>query len=462
MFSIRVNTGSGPRDVASEAECGESLPVFAGNPTVEIIRGTLHLYSHGHPKPSESPEFDQDGTALPVRRGQMLCALRVPAWLSCSEFCSFVSAFEEAIVSIRIVRDSSQGCYMVLLLFRDQAAADSFYTNFQGRVFSSLQPDVCSLVFVESVEFDNMVCAPEGQVEMPTCAVCLERLDSTVSGLLTILCNHSFHSRCLTKWNDDTCPICRYIQQPEEVEPPLCQICGKTENLWICLICGNVACGRYEQAHAKVHYEQTKHTYALELGTQPQRVWDYAGDGYVHRLLSNMSDGKLVEISKPTHQSGGRDDEKPEQLMAEYNHILVEQLESQRLYFEERMQQVHREADVRIHDLEEQIREARVQIREHAAREATLEKKLKAAGKHAVVLQQRCDKLEQDRQLGDELSRKLVQREKEVVELQEQVHDLMMFLDTQKAVEQSPQRLELLQGRVVLEAPAQRRMRKKH
>jgi BRCA1-associated protein len=34
--------------------------------------------------------------------------------------------------------------------------------------------------------------------------------------------------------------------------------------------------------------------YALELETQ--RVWDYAGDGYVHRLIRNRTDGKLVEL----------------------------------------------------------------------------------------------------------------------------------------------------------------------
>ena len=30
-----------------------------------------------------------------------------------------------------------------------------------------------------------------------------------------------------------------------------------------------------------------------------QRVWDYAGDGYVHRLLHNARDGKLVEFPDP-------------------------------------------------------------------------------------------------------------------------------------------------------------------
>ena len=62
------------------------------------------------------------------------------------------------------------------------------------------------------------------------------------------------------------------------------------------------------------HFQQTQHTYAMRLGTQ--RVWDYIGgtflkigqaffinfnlldaDNYVHRIVQNKSDGKLVEVS---------------------------------------------------------------------------------------------------------------------------------------------------------------------
>ena len=31
-----------------------------------------------------------------------------------------------------------------------------------------------------------------------------------------------------------------------------------------------------------------------------QHVWDYAGNGYVHRLLFNDQDGKMVEHTVPT------------------------------------------------------------------------------------------------------------------------------------------------------------------
>jgi BRCA1-associated protein len=63
----------------------------------------------------------------------------------------------------------------------------------------------------------------------------------------------------------------------------------------MCLICGHVGCGRFSGRHAADHFEETGHTFAFELETQ--RVWDYAGDQYVHRLIQSKTDGKLVEVS---------------------------------------------------------------------------------------------------------------------------------------------------------------------
>jgi BRCA1-associated protein len=40
------------------------------------------------------------------------------------------------------------------------------------------------------------------EVELPTCPICLERLDVNVSGLVQILCQHSYHCSCLLKWGD--------------------------------------------------------------------------------------------------------------------------------------------------------------------------------------------------------------------------------------------------------------------
>ena len=52
---------------------------------------------------------------------------------------------------------------------------------------------------------------------------------------------------------------------------------------------------RYKEGHAIRHWKETQHCYSLELETQ--RVWDYVGDNYVHRLIQSKTDGKLVELN---------------------------------------------------------------------------------------------------------------------------------------------------------------------
>jgi BRCA1-associated protein len=195
-------------------------------------------------------------------------------------------------------------------------------------------------------------------VELPTCPVCLERMDET-TGLLIILCQHVFHCACLEKWRGTGCPVCRYTQSnglpglsrgllSSEDGPSSCSVCQSETNLWICLICGNVGCGRYDSAHAFAHWEETKHCYAMDIGTQ--HVWDYAGDGYVHRLIQSKADGKLMDL--PAASSGkkltdngmsafGADmvpREKMDAMGNEYTYLLTSQLDSQRLYYEEQLE----------------------------------------------------------------------------------------------------------------------------
>jgi BRCA1-associated protein len=125
---------------------------------------------------------------------------------------------------------------------------------------------------------------PPGTTEIPNCPVCLERMDATVSGVLTLTCNHSFHCKCLSRWKDSSCPVCRYASGIVDEETTLCMACGsdgtgEDGSLWMCIICGHVGCGRYSGGHAHAHFEASKHAYSMNLRTQ--RVWDYVGDGSV-------------------------------------------------------------------------------------------------------------------------------------------------------------------------------------
>lgn len=123
------------------------------------------------------------------------------------------------------------------------------------------------------------------------------------------------------------------------------------------MICGHIGCGRYQGGHAHSHYTESRHTFALELETQ--RIWDYEGDSYVHRLIQSRTDGKFVELpsshsSSKNEEKGGKGgpDEKDEASMekieamsAQYGIIMTSALENQRCYFQEELARLEDEAN---------------------------------------------------------------------------------------------------------------------
>lgn len=157
---------------------------------------------------------------LDVPRSQMICMLAIPAWLSCHDLLNFLAPCCPGIRRVRIIRDKSPNQYMALVLFRSQEEADECYKTFNGTPYNSMESEVCHLVYVAQVEISGDSTAAGGEhlggimgagpgpvtglTELPICTVCLERMDESVDGILTILCNHSFHGACLAKWGDTT------------------------------------------------------------------------------------------------------------------------------------------------------------------------------------------------------------------------------------------------------------------
>ncbi len=103
---------------------------------------------------------------------------------------------------------------------------------------------------------------------------------------------------------------------------------------------------------------ETNHCYTMELGQN--RVWDYVGDNFVHRLMqTDSADGKLVEaeaglgltsadVTTGVGTEGGKgkcggsgvmsvvggvavnSEEKFDSIQLEYTYLLTSQLEAQR------------------------------------------------------------------------------------------------------------------------------------
>lgn len=272
-----------------------------------------------------------------------------------------------------------------------------------------------------------------------------------------------------------------------------CADCSSTTNLWICLICGNIGCGRYGRAHAHAHYQHTTHLYALELETQ--RVWDYASDGYVHRLIQNKADGKLVELPSAASSMGTntRDDlgpthadtlsaEKIEAIGIEYSYLLTSQLDSQRAFYEEQTTQLNSQiTELRgmVDKLSRQVEKQRTETQElESQRRRDEEEKLDSVYREKVKAEKKAEKIAEvarkfEKELKDEravsagllqnlatMKERVEHSEKQreeydvkITELQDQLRDVMVFLEARSKIEGEGIEAEAAGGSIQLPPP---------
>ncbi|WVZ77599.1 hypothetical protein U9M48_025452 [Paspalum notatum var. saurae] len=496
-----------PATPSSSARALESVHFSSGNPRIEETRGVVVL----HPDPPTASRWPH----LPVGRKPRVCVLAVPNHMTYADFCRFCGAFVPHTLEMRIVRtDGAEDQYSVLIKFDTQNSTDSFYKHFNGKQFSSLEGDVCHVRFVEDVHYTQLIerahSSATSLAEQPTCPVCLERLDQDPGGILTTICNHSFHCSCISKWTDSSCPncsmklnyaigaighnfchkektyyaillcllaalatcvyiggifqVCRYCQQ--QPEKSMCSICGTLENLWICVICGHVGCGRYKGGHAIEHWKETQHCYSLELETQ--KVWDYAGDNYVHRLIQSKTDGKLVEYN--CHGGHAADstcslcsgnvamseallNSKFEAIVEEYNDLLTSQLEKQRNYYESLLLEVNEETEKEISAATEKAVSIKIQKLEAKLDKCTEEKKfLDEVNGNLVKNQEMWIETIRKAQAREQAALRL--KDEKVKKLEEELSDLIAHFECQSAIAEAPESISSdIQGGTILPIP---------
>ncbi|KYR00839.1 putative RING finger protein [Tieghemostelium lacteum] len=443
----------------TEIDC---IPFFSGNTNIEVTEGLIHLFLNSmlvDPKQTQMSLCQ-----LPTSRTNLICIESVPSYVSIPDLIHFISTSIDDITDVKIIRDASPNRYMVLLRFRDQESSDEFYQFFNGKAFSSFEPETCVCLFVSKVEYQSAAnnnshyfigeqCTtlplPPGLVELPTCPVCLERLDSSTTGIVTVLCHHSFHCDCLAKWKGvNSCPVCRFVQVPVVESNTQCSQCDSRDSLWVCIICGHVGCSRYLNSHANKHYQETMHIYALELETQ--RVWDYAGDGYVHRLIQNRADGKVLEFPGPNPSSDVRDgshlkEEKIESIVMEYNFLLANQLEHQRAYFEQQMLRMEKETQSKLNQLKEENEKLAQKLTQKFTKvkhkNEDMERENQFLRQINAAIKDNQDKLKKNDEEKDKL----------ITELSEELRDLRFFIEAQKTLSGNE---ETENGSIIIPTPS--------
>ena len=503
-------------------------------------------------------EGDRDPEQQRPSSSDRICILGLPPRMGFSELCTYLGGSYDHVTEIRLVRreghsahaqdgecdgggvqgaEAHTGSLLVLLSFDGVASAEAFHREFHDTPFCLLEPEfVCKLLFVKDVELIDVDIDTGGdagvgdgggdggrverververaehvesvlqgceqpRVELPSCPVCLDRLEPSASGIVTTVCNHRFHNQCLRQWVDSSCPVCRYVQGGDCGDasgasasglPQECahDACHSTVDLWMCLICGHTGCGRYRGSHAAKHFEETGHGFALELadggqrGGRPRRselVWDYMRDAYVHRVVNDelfcdpagqredAGDGHGIDHD-PGHGRGrGRDggfakatgavdsalmQSKVDTITTELTQLMVSQMETQREYYQKIVQSHHLATEKALADTNASASvahaasaaaDAAAQRAEHATRvvqrkNQDLVEKLEKARKELGFLRELNDTLLSDTKGWRERVAK-VEGERDglkadVAELNDQVTDLMMFIEARDAIE---------------------------
>lgn len=180
--------------------------------TTDLGYGTVHLYRDARDaeRDLEAQRWNEVATsssangATDTKRpragssasgdGTVAGVLAIPSYMTASDFLAFISPAVEAIESVRILRDAMPNRSLGLIRFRHPADAAAFAKEFDGRPFSHLQDrEICHVARIEGVEVKKSLIPPftfpallppEVQSadvhELPTCPVCLERMDSTM------------------------------------------------------------------------------------------------------------------------------------------------------------------------------------------------------------------------------------------------------------------------------------------
>ncbi|KAL6965813.1 RING-type E3 ubiquitin transferase [Sarracenia purpurea var. burkii] len=458
MYILQIHTVDDiphpfPSSSSSSATKSAAPGLKPSNFAITELKGVVHLFRNLPPSATS--------LTSPSARSTNLFVAAVPNYLSPEDFLLFCGSHLDHFSQLCFLRyyspqiptistnDGMEDRYCVLITLANQLTADGFYCNFNGKRFRPAEAEVCHIYFTQSVvcyKFEEEAgLPPPGFVELPTCPVCLERLDQDTSGIQSTLCDHSFQCPCVLKWTYLSCQVCRLCQQQDE--KPSCAVCGTLKNLWVCVICGFVGCGRYEERHAIRHWKDTQHCYSLELETQ--QVWDYVGDIYVHRLNQSKADGKSVMMnsrcmshhgecgtcgcSEDSGITGALFDSKVEAIVDEYNRLLATQMETQRQNFESLLLEAKGKKESCISEAVEKALASRMQDIQSNLGKCVEEKKIVADMNQDLMKKQETLRKEVKETEEREIS-SLRSRDEMILDLEEQIRDLKVYIEAQKAV----------------------------
>ena len=386
------------------------------NNLYEYIEGRVELYKLNSNNLSLTNNIETF-RFLPINRTKYLFLINLPEDVSLDYFINYIGGEIQKINNITIITDPKTNFRSLIIQFFEQDMADNFYYNYKIRsikenkseflyfvflrnIIYSLEKEQTKLNFIEiNTNFkDEEEKKDEEKKEeytlyqLPTCPLCLEKIETSNSGIETLLDNFPCE-----RWTNykNSCKVCSKLS-PSVIKLLTCEKCSIKSSLWCCLICGNIGCSRYQNGHAVTHFKETNHKYSLEL--ESQRIWDYSLDKWVHRLI-------LRQNSTPINLDENINEEKQlteqefyirmESIINEYNKVLSSQLEIQRKYYGKELDNLEEKYSTKNKEIKNKYNELKEKIEEKKKKINSNNKFIKDCNKKINQLEKKCKEIQE-------------------------------------------------------------------
>ena len=386
------------------------------NNLYEYIEGRVELYKLNSNNLSLTNTIETF-RFLPINRTKYLFLINLPEDVSLDYFINYIGGEIQKINNITIITDPKTNFRSLIIEFFEQDMADNFYYNYKIRSIKENKSEFLYFVFLRNITYslekeqqklnlneintnlkDEEEKKDEEQKEeytlyqLPTCPLCLEKIETSNSGIETVLDNFPCE-----RWTNykNSCKVCSKLS-PSIIKLLTCEKCSIKSSLWCCLICGNIGCSRYQNGHAVTHFKETNHKYSLEL--ESQRIWDYSLDKWVHRLI-------LRQNSTPINLDENLNEEKQlteqefyirmESIINEYNKVLSSQLEMQRKYYGKEMDNLEEKYSSKNKEIKNRYNELKEKIEQKKKKINSNNKFIKDCNKKINQLDKKCNEIQE-------------------------------------------------------------------
>lgn len=192
----------------------------------------------------------------------------------------------------------------------------------------------------------------EQEFELPSCGSCLIKIDCKFSYLPTWP-----SSKYSTNSN---CQICFANKKK-----PKCETCDADSDIWVCLICGKIGCGRYVATHSFYHFLQSGHRFSI--CTQTENLWDYVNDAFAHNVESSEKLETNIESNFDNIFQETKD---------YYDRVIQDQLNAQKQFYEQKLKNECLEVNQTIAEFDFKIKDYKKRLDEVCSEEERLKLEL--------------------------------------------------------------------------------------